>query len=226
NTWSFEAGVTRGWNQSLNDNNDAIDFTGRIQWRPCNQNFLQTSFIAGPESGGMTYDGSSYSDNAHYTWAVDTTYQYYPNWNPQLTFAADAVLGYSYNGVGNNFNGGYINPKGMPGGTVMWYDTSLYQYYHINDYLTWNNREEYYYDGGGFTTGGFGQFMPMYYTHGTSVSYGELTTGLKITPFPDNPYLRNLYLRPELRFDMADHAVLTNDKHYQTTLAMDVVYQF
>ncbi|HMD55807.1 MAG TPA: outer membrane beta-barrel protein [Phycisphaerae bacterium] len=221
NTWSFEGGVVWGWNQTFQHVNSGVDFMGQIAWTPTSEWKFVVNYIVGPAQGGSTGNGPfapSYSDTAHYTSVADFLTYYTPSWNSNLTFGNETVWGYGYNGDGNNLGGGLANPIGTPGGAVNWFGSAFYQSYVINSYLTWNNREEYYYDGGGFSTA-----AP---THGQSVSYGELTTGLKITPFPTSNLGKNLYFRPELREDLADQGVLTNGKHYQTTVAMDVVYAF
>ena len=57
-------------------------------------------------------------------------------------------------------------------------------------------------------------------------NYGELTAGVKVTPFPTSNLGKNFYIRPEIREDLADHGVLTNGKHYQTTIGVDAIYTF
>jgi Putative beta-barrel porin-2, OmpL-like. bbp2 len=229
NVWVFQGGITEGWNQTLKNLSGSVDFMGQINWTPTSEWNLVLNFITGPEQGGTISNapGSpTFQYPGYYTTVLDFLTHYTPAWNSNLDFGNEMVWGIGYNGAGNNLGGGFTNPPGTPGGTVNWFGDALYQSYTINSYLTWNNREEYYYDGAGFTTAGLGQTNPTLYTAGTSISYGEVTTGFKITPFPNDNLGQHLYLRPELREDLADHAVLTNGKHYQTTAAIDVIYQF
>ena len=198
--WSFWAGVTRGWSQSLRDNNSAIDFMGEVSYTPNSQWTLTANVIAGPEDN---------NDNSHYRSVLDLI----ASWNPSnilhgnLTLVDNADFGY-------DGDGGYLAGES---GSAGWFGNAVYASYAVNSYLTANARAEYYYDGDSFTTA----LAP-----GHNLSLGEMTLGLTITPFPDSNLGKNLRFRPEIREDMADLPVFQNSKHYQTTIGMDVIYTF
>ena len=227
NMWTFTLGPVWGWNQTAQFLNSAVNFMGQVAYTPNSEWKFVVNDIVGPPYGGTDTEGVSHSDTAHYSNVLDFLTYYTPAWNTNLSFGNETVWGYGYDGDANNLGGGYANtwpspatPFGTPGGSVNWFGTAFYESYVINSYLTWNNRQEYYYDGFNFSTG----LAPV--GSSSELSLGEFTTGLKITPMPNSNLGQHLYLRPELRADLADHGVLTNGKHYQTTAAMDVIYQF
>lgn len=197
--WTFYAGVTRGWNQSLDDNNpNGVDFLGEVAYAPSSQWNFTVNLSVGPQDNGT---------NNPYRTVVEPLITYIPPiLNNNLTLISDTTLG--YDGMGNATNGS----------SACWFGEALYQSYVINSYLTASLREEYYYDGAGFTIG--------LTTPGVTGNYGDLTAGVKITPFPSSNLGKNFYIRPEIREDLADHAVLTNGKHYQTAIAVDAIYTF
>jgi hypothetical protein len=104
-----------------------------------------------------------------------------------------------------------------------WGGIAAYAGYKVNEYLTINGRYEFYHDGGGVTTGaGIGH----------DVNYNEITAGASITPMPESDLGQWLTVRPEARFDWADHDVYdfnpTNGsaEANELTFAVDVYYQF
>ncbi|NNM87290.1 MAG: outer membrane beta-barrel protein [Phycisphaerae bacterium] len=201
--WTFWNGVTRGWNQALSDNNTGLDYLGEVSYTPNSQWTLTVNLSVGPQDTGT---------NNPYRTVVEPLITYVPPiLGNKLTLASDTTVG--YDGAGNGSNGGSSG----------WFDEAVYQSYNVNSYLTFNAREEYYYDGAGFTMDAF-DFNPP--PAGVSVQYGEVTLGMKITPFPNSSLGKNFYVRPEVRLDMADHGVLTNGKHYQTTVGVDAIYTF
>ncbi len=202
-TWTFYAGITRGWNQALRDNNSSVDFLGAVTYTPNSQWTATVNLSTGPQNNG---------DNGHYRTVVEPLITYTPPiLGNNLTLVSDTTIG--YDGAGNASNGQ----------SAGWLSEALYQSYTVNNYVQLNAREEYYYDGAGFTMDAFDYNPPP---AGTTVQYGEITLGTKITPFPNGSLSKNFYFRPELRFDMADHGVLTNGKHYQTTFGIDAIYTF
>ncbi|MCL5770236.1 MAG: porin [Planctomycetes bacterium] len=201
--WTFYAGVTRGWNQALNDNNTAVDFLGEVSYAPNSQWTYTLNLSVGPQDTGT---------NNPYRTVIEPLITWVPPiLNNALTLVSDTTIG--YDGAGNASNGSAAG----------WFSEALYQSYTLNSHLTFNAREEYYYDGAGFTMDAFVYNPPP---AGVSVQYGELTIGMKITPFPRGSLSKNFYIRPEIREDLADHGVLTNGKHYQTTFGIDAIYTF
>ena len=213
--WSFWAGITRGWNQSLRDNNSAIDFMGEATYTPTSEWTLTANVIAGPEDN---------NNDTYYRTVLDLI----ASWNPahilggNLTLVNDTDFG--YDGAGGTLASeeateGETSLDGDEGSvqSASWFATAFYASYNINSYLQANARAEYYYDGKSFTTG---------LDNGTNLDLGEITLGMTITPFPDSNLGKNLRFRPEIREDMADQPVFQNGKHYQTTIGMDVIYTF
>ena len=47
--WSFDAGFTRGWNQSTQDSNGVLDFLGRVAFAPSDKTSIIFVMTAGPE---------------------------------------------------------------------------------------------------------------------------------------------------------------------------------
>jgi hypothetical protein len=89
---------------------------------------------------------------------------------------------------------------------------AYYLNYTVNDYLSTTGRFEWFDDNHGVRTTYRGNFF-------------ETTTGVTITPFPKDHILKNLLLRPELRWDWS-----ANDRPFaedcQITGAFDVIYKF
>jgi hypothetical protein len=125
--WSVEGGISRGWGQSLKDNNGAIDALGRIRYRAGDQTDIALAFITGPELD---------RDNSHYRTAVDFTVSQAVT--DRLTLLLDAVLGHQ------------AQPSGMT--DANWYGLAGYAVYRINEYLSAAARLEWYRDEEGFTT--------------------------------------------------------------------------
>jgi hypothetical protein len=185
---SLTAGVTRGWNQTLYDNNGSADFLGEVSYTVNDKLTVVGNLSVGPQTTG---------DNAHY-WVVAEAIPTYKV-SDQLTIAVDALYG-----LANSYG--------------QWYGFAGYGGYTINKYVTANSRLEYYHDGNGFTTGAGG---------GHDVNYWELTLGAAVTPLPDNSWFNSLTIRPEIRFDMADHAAFDSPSDFdQCNFAIDAYWKF
>ncbi|MDP9172342.1 MAG: porin [Planctomycetota bacterium] len=115
----------------------------------------------------------------------------------QLTLTADTVYGFA-------------------NALAQWYGVAAYANYKLNNMFAFNGRGEYYHDGKGFTTG-FG---------GTDLNFYEVTAGVAITPLPDNEWFKTLTIRPEVRYDWAEHGVFDTGKFSQLTAAVDAYWQF
>ncbi len=127
--WSIEGGFSRGWGQSLRDNNGAIDGFGRIRYSPSDKTNLTLAFISGPEDDG---------DNSHYRDAVDLTLTQALGEN--LTFLLDSVYG--------------NDAAGSPtGGNANWYGVAGYLVLKLDDHISLAGRGEWYRDEEAFTTG-------------------------------------------------------------------------
>jgi hypothetical protein len=209
--WTFYGGITRGWNQTFYDNNsNGVDFLGEVGYAPNSQwNFL-VNLSVGPQDGAMGNAGLG--NNNDYRTVVEPLITYIPPiLNNALTLVSDTVI--AYDGAGNSTNGNQSSG---------WFSEALYQNYVLNSHFSFTTREEYDYVGSGLGSGGIG-INPFGIENYTNM--GDLTFGVKITPFPNGSLSKNFYIRPEIREDLADHTVF-NGKHYQTTFGIDAIYQF
>jgi len=209
--WTFYGGITRGWNQTFYDNNsNGVDFLGEVGYAPNSQwNFL-VNLSVGPQDGPMGNAGLG--NNNDYRTVVEPLITYIPPiLNNALTLVSDTVV--AYDGAGNSTNGNQSSG---------WFSEALYQNYALNSYFNFTTREEYDYVGSGLGSAGIG-INPFGIENYTNI--GDLTFGVKITPFPNGSLSKNFYIRPEIREDLADHQVF-NGKQYQTTFGIDAIYQF
>jgi hypothetical protein len=126
---NIEAGVSRGWGQTLTDNNGSIDGFGRIRFTPSDKTNITLAFISGPEDTG---------DNSHYRDAVDLTLT--QGIGDNLTFLLDSVYG---NDAAGSLTGTNAN----------WYGVSGYLVLKLDEYLSLAGRGEWYRDEEAFTTG-------------------------------------------------------------------------
>jgi len=126
---NVEGGVSRGWGQTLTDNNGSIDGFGRIRFTPSDKTNITLAFISGPEDTG---------DNSHYRDAVDLTLTQALGDN--LTFLLDSVYG---NDAAGSLSGKNAN----------WYGTAGYLVLKLDDHLSLAGRGEWYRDEEAFTTG-------------------------------------------------------------------------
>jgi len=99
---------------------------------------------------------------------------------------------------------------------TQWFGFAGYVHYQFDKFLALNGRAEYYYDKGGVTTG----------VGGSDVDYFEGTLGLAISPLPDSSLFQSLTIRPEIRVDLANQAVLDFGQHTQLTAAVDLYWKF
>ncbi len=209
---SFWAGVTRGWNQTFRDNNTGVDGLVGIGLKPNSQLNAKVNISFGPQDNGT---------NNPNRLVVEPILTYVPPiLNNALSLTSDTV--FYYDGAGNTVNG---QNNGA-------FDEALYQTYRYNRFISYNFREEYAYFGTGVVEGlgnqgsDVGADFDQFAETTNALNLGELTVGISLTPFPDSPVLRTLVIRPELREDLADHALLSGGKHYQTTFGVDAVYSF
>jgi hypothetical protein len=131
NDLNISAGFTEGWNQSLRDNNSAIDFLGQAKSSITDKLSMVFNLEVGPQAA---HDESNY-------W---TTVELIPTYaiSDQLTVVADCLY--------STFPHGATT---IPGATAQWYGVAGYAIYKINSYVSASLRAEWYRDQGGFTTG-------------------------------------------------------------------------
>jgi hypothetical protein len=127
NQVSVEGGISRGWDQSLRDNNGAIDGLARVRYDVSDRTSLTLAGIIGPELD---------NDNSHYRTTLDFTASHQAT--DRLTLLLDAVLGYQ------------AQPSSV--GDANWYGIAGYAVYKINEYVSVAGRLEWYRDEQGLTT--------------------------------------------------------------------------
>ncbi len=124
---SLEGGISRGWGQSLRDNNGAIDGLAKVRYSPTDRTTITLAAITGPEDD---------NDNGHYRTTLDLTVSQLIG--DQLTLLLDSVYG--------------TDAAGAPGGNANWYGVAGYAVYKLNNYVSLGGRLEWYRDEEGFTT--------------------------------------------------------------------------
>lgn len=187
---AVDGGVSRGWDQSIEDNNDVIDVFGRVRYAVNDDLLITLAAIAGPEQE---------DDDSNWRVAADLTVTY--QLGDQTTLLADIVYGYQ------------ADPN-TGGSDAHWYGVSLYAIQELSESVSAAVRLEWYRDDGGYTTG-------------LDQNLYEATVGLTIRPFPNDPYLQYLKIRPELRVDYSDEDYFDGfSRNVQYTAAVDAVFNF
>jgi hypothetical protein len=123
--WTFDLGVSRGWEQSLEDNNGcAIDVFGRATWtiNPKTGTKLLVTGIGGPERAGNTSD---------YRYVLDAVFM--TNIGDNLMLSVNGDLGYEQS-------------AGTDGDDAWWYGVAVYAGYKVSDMITINARGEWFED--------------------------------------------------------------------------------
>jgi hypothetical protein len=129
---SADAGISRGFDQSLRDNNGAIDAFGRVKYSFNDRTSVTAAVISGPEQD---------HDNSHYRTVFDATLTH--RLTDTLTLLADGIYGYE----AKPDEGTTTNT------TAQWYGVSGYAIQKLTDQVSIAGRLEWYADQGGYTTG-------------------------------------------------------------------------
>jgi Putative beta-barrel porin-2, OmpL-like. bbp2 len=212
NDWTFTGGVTRGWNESLRDNNGAVDFMGEMSGNITDKLSMVFNAEEGPEGYGIYSKGQTVpsGDNSDYWTDLEAIPSY--KVSDQLTLSADCLYGDAPHSAATTI-----------GQSAQWYGVAAYGSYKFNSNFTFNARGEWYRDQGGMTV------------EGVSANYYEATVGVQIHPWPTNDILQWLQFRPEVRYDWSDRTVynfshstaITGAGDYsEFTVAMDAIMQF
>jgi hypothetical protein len=202
--WNFHLGVSRGWDQFKDNNHGAswhagFGVEGKEKLGDAARSKLSFAYIGGPEEITKDYGGQ----NRH-IWNAVWTYL----WTEKLTQVVDTYYAWEDDVPGLSKNGS--TPRRRDNS---WYGISYMLNYKFNDYLSTTGRFEWFGDNYGQRTGFPGNFY-------------SLTTGLGYTPFPNDPWLNGLIIRPELRWDFSDNNDPFVDHRQQLTGTLSLVYAF
>ena len=98
-------------------------------------------------------------------------------------------------------------------GDADWEGIAHYLTYVFSDCVSTTMRAEWFRDDDGARTGFSGDFY-------------ELTWGFRLTPWPRHRVLKNMTLRPEIRWDFSPNDEVFSGRHNQLTAAIDVIQSF
>jgi hypothetical protein len=200
--WSFDAGFTRGWNQSVKDANGVLDFLGRITLTPSDKTSIIFVMTEGPEFPTGFGHNLPRGDAHHWWTALDLVA------TQKITEKLSLGLGIDY-----------VHAPQIPGltsGGKQWGGVAGYVSYAIDPHLTLNTRLEWYRDAAdGFSTG-----APV------SANYYEATVGVAIKPFPKDKFLSKWLLRPEVRYDRSNQPLFDSSDKHQLTFSVDTLFTF
>jgi hypothetical protein len=200
--WTFDAGFTRGWNQSVEDSNDSLDFLGRVTFTPNDKTSIIFVMTEGPEFPTGVGRNLPHGDNSHWWTALDLVV------TRKITDKLSLGMGFDYDET--------PHIPSLTGGAKQWGGVAGYGSYAFDPHFTLNTRLEWYKDAAnGFSTG-----APV------SADYYAATVGVAIKPFPKDKILSNLLFRPEVRYDYADRAVFNSGDHNQLTVSVDAILTF
>jgi hypothetical protein len=208
----LEAGITRGWSQSLRDNNGDPDFLGQLTWTPQSSDYLKNhSFTV---KAALSEGPQSSHDNSDWWTVVDLI--------TSIQLTGDGKTDGSLLLAGNMDYGDA--PHGTGTSSAQWFGVAAYGSYVINNMFTLNARGEFYNDAQGFTLAGYGSPILAGTPSGT-VNLYETTLGVSIKPFPNDPIGSNLVIRPEGRIDYAGKAFFPgSNPHFQASFGMDIYF--
>jgi hypothetical protein len=199
--WTVTAGITRGWDTSLKDNNGTVDFLGAATWTIDPKNSLAITVITGPDQPG---------DNDNWRSLIDATWSYAAADNMKFTVNGDYA--FERNSVATATRRD-VQWFGVAGYVSVGLDRALDK----NPMFTLNARVEYFNDHDGVRLTGAVGGAEVY----------EATLGVAIKPWNDNKYGQYLTIRPEVRYDYANKGFFdAGTEHYQVTAAVDAVYSF
>ncbi len=129
--WSITGGITRGWDQAFDDNNDAIDFLGQVKFAPSKDQSFILNVSIGPQRANNTSD---------YRYLLDFVYN--TALSDQLSVAVNADFGWEQNAA-------------IDGEDAKWWGIAGYGSYKLTSdgMFTLNGRLEWFRDDGGARTG-------------------------------------------------------------------------
>jgi len=198
---SAELGIVRGWNGSLEDNNDAfMSVLWGAKWTIDKSTSASLRGTFGPEqTSNVPYPGVPATDNpdGDYRFLVDAiiTHAY----SDQLSITAEGLYLWDTGGAADD------------GNAQLW-GGALYASYKVDSMFTVNARGEWFHN-----EDVFGSHFNAY----------EATLGVTITPMPNDAIGSNLKVRPEIRMDYIDPLGFDDGTdHYQFTIGVDAFFTF
>ena len=200
--WTFDAGFTLGWNQSVKDANRDIDFLGRVTYTPSDKTTVIFVMTEGPEFPATVGHNIPPGDSGDYWTALDLVITQKINDKLSLGLGTD-----------------YVIAPAIPGLTTKpkeWGGVAGYASYAIDPHFTLNTRLEWYKD----AADGFSTTTPV------AANFYELTAGVAIKPFPKDKNLSHLLFRPEIRYDHSDRSLFSTGERDQLTFSMDGLVTF
>jgi hypothetical protein len=221
---TINGGITRGWDQAIDDNNNAIDFLGSVNWRVNDNLTLYGATSIGPQQP---------DDDDNYRTLLNGTIYYTPDLQGPWVFAADGIVGWEDNQITSFLTQGETPIDDVPVGDTYWFGIAAFAAYKINPNLVAKGRVEWFHDDDGtrwrvptenqsFVSG------PMnnpYVEIGDTIDSVSFTLGLDIIPFPNDA--KELLVRPEIRVDLANEDIFhSGEESTQITGAIDIIYKF
>jgi hypothetical protein len=209
--WTFDFGVTDGWNQSTRDNSGSADIIGRVTWTPTDTGTTVIfNFTEGPEYSPAVGQALPVPPGDHGDW-----------WTYLDLVVAQKIGDAWMVGLGAD----YVDAPHIPGNqdAQQWGGLTGYVSYAVCKYATINGRVEWFRDDSqGYALTGLGA------TGGPQVATDvySFTLGVAVKPAPDNKWLSNLMIRPEIRYDDADQRIYGSGNHDQWVFSVDVLWQF
>ncbi len=200
--WIFDVGFTRGWNQSIKDANGTLDFLGRVAFAPSDKTSIIFVMTEGPEFPTGFGHNLPKGDPHHWWTALDLVITQKISEKLSLGLGGDYVYASQI--------------PGLTGGSKQWGGLAGYVSYAIDPHFTLNTRLEWYND----SAHGFSNGAPV------SANYYEATVGVAIKPFSNDKFLSKLLLRPEVRYDRADHPVFDKGDRNQVTFSVGALFTF
>ena len=194
--WLVDGGITRGWDQTLKDNNGDPDFLGEVTFTPQESDFLKKWKFIGNLSLGpqTTHDNADWWTVAEFLATFTAT--------DKLTLAVDVTYGDA--------------PHALTPKSAQWYGVAGYASYVLNDYFTLNGRAEWYDDNDGFTFGVPGTLSVYEATVGVAIKplpHDNIGQNLTIRPEVRGDYAAKRF------FD-------AGKDYYQVTFGMDAYFTF
>jgi hypothetical protein len=136
--WLVEAGFFRGWEQSWEDNNDALSYHFKLGYASTDKKLAGIAqFVTGPEQTG---------NDSNYRTVIDL----------QLSYAlTDPWF------IAANADYGFEQDAAADGSDAQWYGVAGYTGYKLSDQLTLNGRAEWFRDDDGTRLGVAGDFYEV-----------------------------------------------------------------